>query len=111
VSSAKKKPLTFALARLSEILGDIDELVCEFDDLYGQAGIRGAIGNEVYEFLTDAVCDARSMIGDDMPDGEWLVAVRNPSTRAEYYAEVKARIERGLRREQKERRERERRAS
>jgi hypothetical protein len=104
MSAAKKLAPTAARRRLSEILEEYEKLSIEFDELAAAAGIDPSIAEEILMGMTNEYCDARHMIGDDMPDGKWLVAVHKPMTRAQYYAEVEARVDGMLRRERAQRR-------
>jgi hypothetical protein len=94
--SAAKKPLeTASRARLSAILDEIEELVCEFEDVHSTAQLE--VGGDVPDTITQAVGDAREMIGDVFDQSStstsavWRLAERPPMTRKELDAELEAR--------------------
>ena len=87
MSAAKKRPVTAARRRLSQILEEINTLVCEFAIVCGEE-------TDVVETLDSAIGDAREMLGDvfdeDVP-GYWLIAAKPAMTREQLDAELRAR--------------------
>lgn len=75
-----------ARARLSAILDEIEELAADFDEAAIDAEIPQTIRIEAVDELMGTVFDVREQIGDDMPDGKWIVAANPPKTLEEVFA-------------------------
>jgi len=100
VSAARKRSPVTARARLSAILDEIEKLVGEFEDVRSAARLE--VGGDVPDTITQALGDAREMVGDifdidpsDPTVARWTVAAREPMTRKQLDAELE---ERGVRR-------------
>jgi hypothetical protein len=92
VSYAASK-LPPARLRIAEIFDELEKLTVEFGDLYEQAGIPSVVGNEVNDQLIETIVDMRNMLGDEIDDGEWIVAENAPKTLEELHAERWERIQ------------------
>jgi hypothetical protein len=94
-AARKRSPMTTARARLSAILDEIEELVCEFEGVRSTARLE--VGGDVPDTITQALGDAREMIGDvfdqssTSTSASWRLAERPPMTRQQLDAELEAR--------------------